>query len=153
MFISKQKIAQILIALVLVFSFTPIAVQARGLVPCGGYQDDAGTKREPPCTVLDFFVLVATVTNWLISLAGVYAVYQIIFAGFGLVYSTGNEENITKYKNAMFQAVFGFVFVMAAFILINTAVNYILLGGDKSKMIDLTKPACYLLPNSDACKK
>ncbi|MBI5530696.1 MAG: hypothetical protein HY918_04320 [Candidatus Doudnabacteria bacterium] len=147
----KQKIAAILIALSLVFM--PSFTLARGLVPCGGYKDDAGTQREPPCTVLDFFVLVATVTNWLISLAGVYAVFEIVNAGFWLVVSSGNEESITKNKNALFQAVFGFVFVMAAFILINTAVNYILLGGDKSKMIDLTKPVCYLAPNSDACKK
>lgn len=148
MSIKKQILIFIFTSLVL---FAPFGVHARGLVPCGGYKDDAGLEREAPCTVTDFFLLVATATNWLISLAGVYAVYQIVGAGFWMAVSAGNEESITKHKNALFQAVFGFVFVMAAFILVNTAVNYILLGGDKSKRIDLTKPVCYLNRNATGC--
>jgi len=128
--------------------------QARGLVPCGGYLDDAGTQREPPCDVRYMFILIATVTNWLISTAGIYAVYQIVGGGFFLVITMGNEENIAKHKKTITNAVIGFVFVMIAFIIVNTALNGILLGiskPDDPMRIDFTQPLCYLNPSAKDC--
>lgn len=148
----KQKFAVIFIALSLLS--VPFFASARGLVPCGGYLDDAGMQREPVCDVRYMFILIATVTNWLISTAGIYAVYQIIFGGFSLVITMGNEENIAKHKKTITNAVIGFVFVMIAFIIVNTTLNGILLGlsDPKDKMyIDLTKPLCYLNPSASEC--
>ncbi len=152
----KQKLAILFISLSILS--VPILVQARGLVPCGGYQDDAGTKREPPCDLKYIFIMIATVTNWLISTAGIYAVYQIVNSGFWLVVNMGDEENIAKYKKSITGAVVGFVFVMMAFILVNTALNGILLGlADTSETnkdpvrIDFTQPLCYLNPGAEGC--
>ncbi len=123
----------------LVLLITPLFASARGLVPCGG-------PGESPCTVKDVFVLSIRVTNTLIGLAGIYAVYQIIGAGFWMVVTMGNEESITKHKNTLTQAVVGFVFTMMAFILINTAVNYILLGAEKKECrLNLKDPLNYLI--------
>lgn len=130
----------------LVFSM-PFFANARGLVPCGGYIDAAGTQREPPCDLQLMLVLVARCTNFLIVTAGVYAVYKIIFAGFNLVVSMGEEEKITKNKGQITDAVVGFVLVMLAYILINTTVNVILLGSLPSTSplkIDLRDPFKYL---------
>ena len=131
---------QITILGILAFLFmVPVAVKAAGLVPCGG-------PTESPCTVKDVFVLAIRVTNTLIGLAGIYAVYQIICAGFWMVVTMGNEESITKHKNTLTQAVVGFVFTMMAYILINTAVNYILLGAEKKECrLDLKDPLNYLI--------
>ena len=131
---SKQKNISLIIFLsVLIFSI-PAFVMARGLVPCGG-------DGEAPCGVSDIFVLLARVTNWLIMAASAYAVFQIVTAGFYLVVSMGNEETITKYRDMLTQAIFGLVFTLFAYVLVNTAVNLILLSKCK---VDLKNPMSYL---------
>lgn len=145
---TKQKILAIVF-----FSFllwAPVLVEARGLVPCGGYKAD-GT-REAPCTVVDMFYLVARVTNWLIMMAGVYATFQIIGAGFWLTTTQGNEEAITKRKEAIMQAVIGMILVLMAFLFVNTAVNGLLRSKCK---VDLRSPLTYLSidPNYNDCRK
>lgn len=146
----KQKLAIIFLSLSILSA--PMLAQARGLVPCGGYKDDAGLVREDPCDLRYVFIMIATVTNWLISTAGIYAIYKIIDGGFFLVISMGNEENITTHRKEITNAVIGFVFVMMAFLLVNTALNGILLGlakDEKSELrIDFTQPLCYLNPNA-----
>jgi hypothetical protein len=104
--------------------------------------------------------MVARVTNTLIGLAGIYAVYVIIGAGFWLVVTMGNEEKLTNYKKQISQAVVGFVLVLMAYMFVNTAVNYILLGGAGKKIqlengkevecsLDLTDPLNYLIIHSN----
>jgi hypothetical protein len=116
------------------------------LVPCG-------RTGQRPCTFEDIFVLIARVTNWLIALAGVYAVYEMINNGFWLVVTLGNEEAITKRKSALSSAVIGFVLVLFAYMFVNTAVNYLLLGWAPEKCkIKLSDPLTYLRIN-DSCMK
>src|SRR5436305_260538 len=124
----KIKIISLLFPIVLLAgSFAPVVVSARGLVPCGGYSDNQGTH-EKPCNVQDVFALFARVTNFLIAFAGVYAVYQIVNAGFWLIVSAGNEEAVSTQKKALTNAVIGFVLVMVAYLLINTVINLLLLS-------------------------
>jgi hypothetical protein len=127
----------------------PVFAQARGLVPCGGYKDD-GTL-EHICTVNDAFYLAARVTNWLIMLAGLYAVVRIIYAGAMLTFSQGNQESVTKYQGALTNAIIGFVLVMTSFLIVNTVVNTLLLSKCK---IDLRNPTTYLSiqPADNNCK-
>lgn len=138
----KQKIILILVVLGLLV-FPLVQVHAAGLVPCGG-------DGESPCTVTDFFVAVARVTNFLIAMAGVFAVFQIIGAGFWMVVSQGNEETITAKKSQITTAVVGFVFVLMAYIFVNTAMNLILMSKCK---IDLKDPLNYLrIYDTSQCK-
>jgi hypothetical protein len=147
--IQKQKIILIVCSFLAIFSFSlaPVVSQARGLVPCGGYSDNNGT-REKPCTVEDIFSLVAKVTNFLIGIAGIYAVYEIINAGFWLIVSSGREESITKYKTALSNAIVGFVLVLMSYMLINTVVNVLLtrslVTNNPNCKLDLTQPLTYL---------
>lgn len=115
----KQKL---LIIGIIALLTAPFFVHASGLVPCGGPSDDHA------CSVLDLFYMVARVTNWLILMAGVYAVYQFVNAGFWLVASAGNDENIAKWRKALSNAVVGFFIVMGAYMFMNTAVNMILMS-------------------------
>jgi hypothetical protein len=139
----KQKII-VIISLVLLAT-APHFVSAAGLVPCG-------SNRQSPCTVLDIFTLVAQVTNWLIAVAGIYAVYKIIEAGFWLTVSLGNEESITRRKTEIQNAIIGFVLVMFAYMFINTAVNAILVNEIPGCQINLQKPLAYLQINPSNCK-
>jgi hypothetical protein len=149
--LKQKKLLLTAILLSTVFFSVPLYSQARGLVPCGGYKAD-GT-REAPCNLCDVFSIIALATNWLLSAAGIYAVFQIVNAGFWLVISMGNEENITKWKNAITSAVVGFVLVMIAFIIVNTVVNYLLLDGSaESYKIQLSNPFKYLNSTSKFCQ-
>lgn len=154
MLLQKQKTFFVGLLLVLGLSAfaTPLLAQGRGLVPCGGYSDDKGTM-EPPCKFTDIFALVARVTNWLIATAGLFAVYEIISAGFGLiVFAQGEEEAITKGKKTITNAIVGLVLVMLAYMIINTAVNIILANGKDGFKVDLKNPVCYLAPTTqDQC--
>lgn len=134
----KQKIIVVILSVLILAA--PFYTLAAGLVPCG-------SNGESPCKVEDIFAMVARLTNWLIMTAGVYAVFQMVFAGFNLVTSMGEEEKITKNTKALQNAVVGFVLVMSAYIFINTAVNYILLGNlpaSSPLKVDLTDPLKYL---------
>ena len=147
----KQKIILAIITLsaALFLSAAPLVSHAAGLVPCGG-------PTESPCTVKDVFVLIARVTNWLIATAGLYAVYKVIDHGFWLVLSMGNEENITKHRSGIVDAVMGFCLVMIAFMIINTVVNFMLtrdmaLKNNPECRLDLTDPMNYLLIKQNPC--
>jgi hypothetical protein len=146
MSLQKQKII-LVICCVALFS-APFFVSAGGLVPCGG-------DNQSPCTVKDIFVLIAKVTNYLIAMGGVFAVYQMIIAGFNLiVFAGGNEEAITTNKNAITNAIVGFILTLMAFMIINTVVNVLLTRSlatrDPNCRLNLTDPLTYL--NIDASK-
>ena len=152
--LKQKKLLLTAFLLATVFFSVPFYSHARGLfVSCGGYKDAAGTQREAPCNLCDIFSTAAKVTNWLLSVAGIYAVYQIVNAGFWLITTMGNEEDITKWKKALTSAVVGFVFTMMAFLIINTAVNYLLLNGSKAALEKnlITHPFTYLNPGSSLC--
>jgi hypothetical protein len=98
-----------------------------GLIPCGTSDSEDGTRPSDSCTVEDIFRLIARVTNWLITFAGIFAVVRIVIAGFGMVTSVGSPEGISKNKKALTNAIIGLGIVLIAFILINTVV-FTLLG-------------------------
>lgn len=155
MLFTKQKI--IFTSLVIIFTiaaFSPLVVNAAGLVPCGGYNTDS-TR---PCNVLDIFILVAKLTNFLIGISGVYAAYVIINNSFWMIMSMGNEEAITKTKEGMTNAVIGFVLVLMAYMLVNTVVNVLLtrnLATTKNPecKLNLGDPLTYLQINEEKCTK
>lgn len=144
---SKRKIAGLVLQAVIVAALVaPVFIEARGLVPCGG-------EGEKPCTVTDAFVLIAHTTNWLIMVAGIVAVYNIVGAGFWLTVSMGDQEAIVKHKKAILDAIVGFIMILMAFVFMNTLVNYLL----RSKcQINLSNPLTYLIitdENDSRCIK
>lgn len=142
----KRKIKILPVVVVVLMLVLPLVTGARGLVPCGG-------EGEKACTVADIFVLIARVTNWLIMLAGVFAVYQFISNAFWMIVSMGNEEAITKRRSALGNAIMGLVVVLMAYVFINTAVNILLLQKVKQCQINLSNPLEYLARIQDAnCK-
>jgi len=155
MALKKQKI--ILVVCLLLVLVVPVFVSARGLVPCGGYDPALPGGREHPCGVQDIFVLVARATNFLIAMAGVFAVYEIVSGGLWLALSMGNEEAITRRKDQIQSAIIGLVLVLMAYMFINTVVNYMLSrkyvtldkdGKYTNCKFDLTNPLSYMTIDS-----
>jgi len=135
----------IILVIVIVFFSAPHFSHAAGLVPCGG------PNGENPCTFQDVFIMVAKVTNWLISMAGLVAVYNIVSAGFWMIVDMGNEEALTGRKKALSNAIIGLVIVMMAFMFINTAVNLVL---HSRCSLDLTDPLSYLtIKDQNTCEQ
>lgn len=129
----KHKLLVPLLSLLLLL---PAVASARGLVPCGG-------PGEPICTVDHIFVMAGKLFGAALAFAGMFAVAMIVYRGFGLVLSAGNEEQITKHKGGLTNAIIGFVLVMLTFTIVNT-----LLRGVFKLRINLANPQCYI---NDEC--
>ena len=141
-FNKKNILILVTISCLLIF---PHFTHAAGLVPCGG-------DGEPRCNIYHVFYIIATLTNWLISVAGLYAVYKIANAGFWLVLSGDSDESVTKWRKGITGAVVGMVMVFMAFLIVNTAVNLLLMSKCK---LDLKNPLNYVRPinpNSSSCE-
>ncbi len=139
--LKKQTFILIFSTLLLVL---PFFAEARGLVPCGG-------DGEAACTVTDIFVLIARVTNFLIGFAGVYAVYELVWGGLWMIIAMGNEESLTREKSRITNAIIGLVMVFMSYMLVNTAVNVILVNKQCQKF-DLSNPLNYLKINETTSK-
>lgn len=102
-------------------STAPSASRGGGLVPCGlgDVEKNPGSR----CTVNDIFSLVARVTNYLIGVAGIFAVFKIVQNGFNMIVFSGNAESIKKAKGGLINAILGLVLVMMAFGLIYTVIH------------------------------
>ena len=108
----------------LLVAVVPLPARAFSLVTCGRDQD--GNKRIDPdeqCTLTDLFITISRLINYLVSLAGVVAVYYVINAAFGLLFSLGNPEKIQTNKTAIANAVVGLGLVILSFVFINLLVN------------------------------
>lgn len=119
--LGKALVAIIVLAVgVLIFSQAPLSLaqtapvsgDAGGFVFCGNSADD-------PCTIQDLFTAFVIIINYLITMAGFIAVLAIVYAGFMMIYSQGQEQ-LKAAKGRLTGAVIGLVLVAAAFVLINS---------------------------------
>ena len=88
---------------------------AQGLVPCGG-------ATQPKCTVLHVFSLFGRLINFLIALSGFFAVFQIVRAGFSMVFAMGSSKGIEAGKDSLTNSVLGLCLVMMAYVLVNLVI-------------------------------
>ncbi len=125
----KSKIKAIFLSFFLFFSsflLMPIPAHA-SLSVCGGTESttsiaafNSGSGSNKGCQLSDIFVLIARVANFLIGAAGVFAVFMIVYSGFQMVTSFGNEKSYGTARKHLTNAVIGFILVMIAFMVINT---------------------------------
>jgi hypothetical protein len=133
--ISKKVILGIAsVVLLLVIAHTAQAA----LVQCGG---TANNPKE--CTIGDLFITVQNVINLLLSMAWLVALVFILWAGWGMVNSGGNEEAITTAKATMSSAIIGFFLVIASFLLINFIIS--LVGGNSLSYADSLRDSLHII--------
>lgn len=110
MAISKVSVAGFILALM----FLPALVMAQdsGLIPCG-YGDN-------PCDTGDVANFVNGLISFLIQMLGIIAVIVMVYAGFRLVTSGGNEGEATKAKELFTNVVIGIVIILAAWLVVDT---------------------------------
>ncbi len=109
---------------------------AGGFVPCGN-------EATNPCQIGHLFSAFVVIINYLIAMAGFIAVIAIVYAGFMMVYSQGQEQ-LKAAKGRISGAVIGLVLVAAAFIIINAIFAGSLSIGVKSGGNILSSPLDYI---------
>lgn len=117
----KQAVIILIICATVAIMLPLSASAAFSLVPCGR-SDQRGTVHEN-CTLQHLIILIIRVINYLISMAGMIAIYFVLNAGFGMVFALGNAEKIQTNKEAIRDAVVGMAIVFLAFVFINLLVN------------------------------
>jgi len=108
----KINIELIFIILLVTFSLGNI-IQAKGLVPCGG-------PEEEECTACHLLVLVQNVVDFVIKGAIFICIVLIIYGGFRWLFSFGKQENIVAGQKAILNAIIGLVIVLVAWLIVNT---------------------------------
>lgn len=114
----KQKGKIIAVVLLSLLMLVQVAkAQGGGLVGCVN-----------DCTLKQLVDVVIRVINYLLSLAGFVAMIFIVWSGWGMVNSGGNEEKITAAKASFSNAIIGFFLILAAYVLLDAIIN-VLTGG------------------------
>ncbi len=95
---------------------------AAGFIPCGGPDQE-------PCQACHMIDLTNNVISWLVLVLGTIAAIMIVFAGFKLVTSNGNQRAMEEAKEIMSNMVIGFVIVLAGWMLVDTVLKAVLKEG------------------------
>lgn len=152
-----------LIALIfaIVVIVLPQDASAFSLVPCGratpvdaqGKPLPPQTPDQEPCDFRDLVGILMRMINYLISVAGIVAMYNILGRGWDLMTSLGNVEKIQRAKEGISNAVVGFAMIILSFVLINLVVNGLLGNPDQSaKQRPWWDPKCiFNITNPDGC--
>jgi hypothetical protein len=112
----KQKYKIFLLVALVLFSISPIAHAA--LVNCGG-------PGQAECGLRDLIFTVERIVNFLLSWAWLISILFILYAAQQMILSGGNQENLSKGKETLKNALLGFFLIMIAFVLINFVINIV----------------------------
>lgn len=112
-----KKIFTFFVFLILVFS--PFLVEAAGLVPCGG-------NNEEMCTLCHLIIGIKGLIDWGFTILVFIALLAIVIAGIMYIVSAGSDQEMEKAKNMVKQTLTGVAIILGAWLLINT--TFLLLG-------------------------
>jgi uncharacterized membrane protein len=144
----KNIILLLLISL-MVLSLVPLQANALSLVPCGrsGLPGEPGTE---PCQFEHIVVLVVRMINYLITVAAVVAMYQVLLSGFNMIVALGNPEKLKSAREGLSHAVVGFALIILAFVMVNLLVNGIF--GTPGSPRNWWNPDCiYDITDTEGC--
>lgn len=77
----------------------------------------------PVAEAVDPRVMLVDLVRYALTFVAIIAVAIIIFGGFRLMVSMGNEENITKARGTIISGVIGLILVLSSFAIINLIIN------------------------------
>ncbi|MEK7116860.1 MAG: hypothetical protein AAB837_01705 [Patescibacteria group bacterium] len=124
-----QTLKKFLPFLILFILIMPVLIFAQGpFVPCGGNIIDANgniTGKQPECGYQDLLKLVNNIINWIIMISVPVAAGVFAWAGF-IYMTTGISDQKSYAKDMMWKVAKGLVFILAAWIIVNTITNTLL---------------------------
>ncbi|MCK5465889.1 hypothetical protein KAI56_00110 [Candidatus Parcubacteria bacterium] len=94
-----------------------------GLVPCGRLFDDPGTvwSEQEDCKLCHTVVLANSFIDYLIEIAALITILALVIGGILYASSTGDAGKVTIAKTAVKKSLCGFVIILIAWIVVNTA--------------------------------
>jgi len=102
------------------FAFPMLAIAAVPLTPCGNLPGCSSGVVVPANVVVDNL---SDIANFLILVAAALAVLFIVYAGFRMVISMGDESQITEQKNAVLYVLVGLLVVILAQMIVGFVVT------------------------------
>lgn len=69
-------------------------------------------------------IVLQNIINSLIVIAGIVAVFFIVFAGYKFAMSEGDTEKITSARKTLIYAIVGLVFIFLSFVIINVIAKF-----------------------------
>lgn len=86
----------------------------------GGSAASVSSFESNSCQISDLVRGTDRITNYLITAAGLYFVFRLVWIGFMMVINAGNPDVIKEKKKDLANAFIGFIIILLAFLLINT---------------------------------
>lgn len=115
----NKKIGELLAMFILfLIILVPVLVSAQDFIPCGG-------PGQHDCGYYDLLQLVNNIINWIIKIS--VPVAAGVFAWAGIKYmTTGIADQKSAAKEMLHKVFIGFVFILAAWIIVTTVTNTLL---------------------------
>jgi len=98
-----------------------------GIVPCGTSYASA------PCTVCHFYKLLQNIINFLLLMSTSLVTLMAVYIGFLFLFSGGSQKNITDAKSKLWLLVWGLVWVLGSWLVLNTIINFFTIIGKTSE--------------------
>lgn len=102
-----------------------------------------GNTVKTPCNITHLFKTTVVIINYLISTAGLVAIFFIVIAGVQMVVSQG-EGQLKSAKDKLSGAIIGLILVALAFVLVNSVFTGSLNIGVRCGSMVLTNPRAYI---------
>ena len=120
----KKTILASLFIYIALISFSPLLVQAQGLVP---QDNSAANKSCPPgydgdnCgdyNLDSFIVLAVNASRWILGIVGSLTLLMFIYGGFMFLISAGSSTKVEEARKIIVAAVVGLLIVLASYLII-----------------------------------
>ena len=84
----------------------------------------SGCVKDDVATLECIPVVVQNVINALVVVAGIVAVFMIIWAGYKYVMSEGDAEKISSARKTLIYAIVGLIFIFLSFVFLNVIAEF-----------------------------
>ena len=84
----------------------------------------SGCVKDDVATLECIPVVVQNVINALVVIAGIVAVFMIIWAGYKFVMSEGDSEKISSARKTLIYAIVGLIFIFLSFFFLNVIAKF-----------------------------
>ena len=84
----------------------------------------SGCVKDGVATIACIPVVIQNIVNALVIIAGVVAVFMIIFAGYKFVMSEGDPEKIASARKTLTYAIGGLIFIFMSFFFLNVIAEF-----------------------------
>ena len=134
-----QKIFLTVLLGIILFSS---AVLADGFLPTPSGTRNCPANYSGNCgnyTIDDFVVLAVTIAKWILGIVGAVALLFLVYGGFTLILSGGNEDRVRQGKEILTGAIIGLVIVFTAYLIIQFTLTLLGAPGANGGVFDFKK--------------